>query len=69
MSKAEEYRRHAQQCLDAAQRIQDAGERAILLEIAQRWIRLAEKEQDSPSSSTEPSQQQQQAQSKDDKKG
>jgi hypothetical protein len=61
VSKAEEYRQHAQQCLDAAQRIQNAEERAIMLQIAQRWIHLAE-EQDATSSSTEPAQQPQQQQ-------
>jgi len=65
MSKAEEYRQHAQQCLDAAQRIQNAEQQAIMLQIAQRWIHLAE-EQDAASSSTEPAQQQQ-VQPKDDK--
>jgi hypothetical protein len=63
MSKAEEYRQHAQQCLDAAQRIQHAEQRAIMLGIAQRWIRLAEEQ-----ASTQPAQQQQQAQPKDEKK-
>jgi hypothetical protein len=67
MSKAEEYRQHAQPCVEAAQRIQDAEERAILFQIAQRWMHLAEKEQNTPSSSTEPSHQQQQVQPKDDK--
>jgi hypothetical protein len=43
-SKAEEYRQHAQECLDAAQRIQNAEQRTILLQIAQRWMHLAEKE-------------------------
>ena len=70
-TKAEEYRQHAQHCLDAAQRIRDAEQRAIMLNIAQTWIRLAE-EQDALSSSTEPAQQpqqqQQQAQPTDDKK-
>jgi hypothetical protein len=66
-SKAEQYRQHAQDCLDAAHRIQNAEERAIMLEIAERWIRLAEKEQDA-SSSAAPAQQQQQAPPKDDKK-
>jgi hypothetical protein len=61
MSDAEQYRQHAQDCLDAAQRIQDAEEREIMLNIAQTWMRLAEKE-DAPSSA----QQQQQAQPKDD---
>jgi hypothetical protein len=50
--------------LDAAQRIQHAEQRAIMLEIAQRWIRLAEKEDPATAA-----QQQQQVQSKDDKKG
>jgi hypothetical protein len=60
--KAEEYRRHAQQCVDTAQRIQNAEERAILLKIAQRWMYLAEKEDAAAA------QQQQQVQPKDDKK-
>jgi hypothetical protein len=41
MRKAEEYRRHAQECVDAAQKIQNTEERAILLQIAQRWMQLA----------------------------
>jgi hypothetical protein len=61
MSKAEEYRQHAQQCVDAAQRIQNAEEPAILLQMAQRWMLLAKKEQNAPSSS-ESAQQQQQVQ-------
>ena len=43
-SKAEEYRQHAQECLDAVERIKDAEERAILFNIAQTWMSLAEKE-------------------------
>ena len=43
-SKAEEYRQHADECLDAAQRIQNAEERAILIRIAQRWIKLVDQE-------------------------
>jgi hypothetical protein len=75
MSNAEKYRQHAQECLAAAQRIQNPEERAILLNIAQTWMRLAEKEDapsspPAPSSSAEPAaaQQQQQAQPKDDDK-
>jgi hypothetical protein len=64
MSKAEEYRQHAQQCLDTAPRIQNAEQRAMMLNIAQTWMRLAE-EEDPPSAAA---QQQQQAQPKDDKK-
>jgi hypothetical protein len=63
MSKAEEYRQHAQQCLDAAQRIQHAEPRAIMLQIAQRWMHLAEGE-DALSPSTE----QQQVEPKEEKK-
>lgn len=43
-SKAEEYRQHAQQCFDAAQKIQNAEERAILLNIAKTWLRIAEQD-------------------------
>ena len=50
--------------MEAAQRIQNAEERAILLQIAQRWMLLAEKERNAPSSS-ESAQQQQQVQPKD----
>jgi hypothetical protein len=50
-SKAEEYRRHAEECLDAAEVIRNADERAILLRIAQTWMRLAEQE---PQQQTQP---------------
>jgi hypothetical protein len=53
--------------LQAARRIQNAEQRAIMLQIAQRWTLLAE-EEDALSSCTEPAQQQQQVQPKDDKK-
>jgi hypothetical protein len=64
MSNAEKYREHAQECFAAAQRIQNAEERAILLNIAQTWMGLAEKEDAATAA-----QQQQQVQPKDDKKG
>jgi hypothetical protein len=66
MSNAKEYRQHAQECLDAAQRLQNEEDKAIALRIAERWICLAE-EQGALSSSTEPAQQPQQVQPKDDK--
>jgi hypothetical protein len=71
MSDAEQYRQHAQDCLDAAHRIQNAEERAIMLRIAERWIQLAEEQgpQPSPTEPAQQAQQQQQAQPKDDKKG
>jgi hypothetical protein len=43
-SKTEEYRRRAQECLDAFQSSQDAEERAILFRIAQRWMQLADQQ-------------------------
>jgi hypothetical protein len=64
MSNAEKYREHVQECFAAAQRIQNAEERAILLNIAQTWMGLAEKEDAATAA-----QQQQQVQPKDDKKG
>jgi hypothetical protein len=62
-SKAEEYRRHAEECSEAAQSIQSAEERTIMLRIAQTWMGLAEKE-----AAAATAQGQQQAQPKDDKK-
>jgi hypothetical protein len=60
MSNAEKYRQHAQECIDAAQRLQDAEQRAILLHMAQTWVRLAEEEDAAAA--------QQQVQPKDDKR-
>jgi hypothetical protein len=68
MSNAEEYRRHAQECLDAARRLQNEEEQAMLLHIAQIWMDLAEKEGAQSSASEPPAAQQQQVQPKDDKK-
>jgi hypothetical protein len=53
--------------VEAAQGIQNAEERAILLQIAQRSMLLAEKEQNAPASS-ESAQQQRQVQPKDNDK-
>jgi hypothetical protein len=44
-NKSEEYRRHAQECLDAIPRLHTEEEREILLRIAQVWQGLAEEEQ------------------------
>ena len=48
MSKAEVYRGHAQACLQMAERMtqQDA---AMLLKIAEAWLKLAEEELEAPS--------------------
>jgi hypothetical protein len=40
--KSEDYRHKAEQCLRLAQAIQDAKNKAILLDIAQAWLELAE---------------------------
>jgi hypothetical protein len=41
MGSYEEYRDKALECLAAAETVSDPHERLVLLEIAQRWLRLA----------------------------
>ena len=43
-SRADEYRRLARQCLDAAQGVQTGAARTSLREMAQHWLRLAEEQ-------------------------
>jgi hypothetical protein len=43
MALADVYRQYAAECLCAAQLIQDPTDKAILLEMAVMWRRLAEK--------------------------
>ena len=57
----EEYRRKAQECLQLARKISLERERAIVLEIAQSWLRLAEQQE-----TLQQPQQQQQVQPHDD---
>jgi len=59
----EEYRRKAQECLELARKISLERERAIVLEIAQSWLRLAEQQE-----TLQQPQQQQQVQPHDDHK-
>jgi len=59
----EEYRRKAQECLELARKISLERERAIVLEIAQSWLRLAEQQE-----TLQQPQQQQQVQPHDDDK-
>jgi len=40
-NRAEEYRRHARQCVAIAPTFQDQEARATLLGLAQAWLRLA----------------------------
>jgi hypothetical protein len=45
-SRAEEYRRRAQQCLEMARTFGDRDARVILSHMAQAWLRLADNCQD-----------------------
>ena len=42
MSKADEYRRFARECLEIAETIEDPQSRAVMLHMAQVWFRWAE---------------------------
>jgi hypothetical protein len=44
-ARAEEYRRKAQECLDLAPKISLERERAVVLDIARTWLRLAEQQE------------------------
>jgi hypothetical protein len=68
-AKADEYRRHAQECREAASRVHGEEERSILLHIAQIWQRLADQEEVCCRSSAEQAaaQQRQQIQPDEDK--
>jgi hypothetical protein len=43
-AKTEEYRRRAQECFDVARLISLERDRTVMLDIAQSWLRLAERE-------------------------
>lgn len=45
MASAEEYRRYAAQCLSVAERQADTAEKARLIEMAQAFLRMAEKKE------------------------
>jgi len=42
MASAEEYRRHAGECVRLAQAAQSPSDKALLLRMAESWLRLAE---------------------------
>jgi hypothetical protein len=71
-TRAEEYRRRAQECSDLARNISLERDRAVILDMAQSWLRLAEQqerqEETIPPPVTEQPQQQQQTQPKDEDK-
>jgi hypothetical protein len=41
-TRSDEYKSKAAQCLELAQRIGDTNSKAMLLEMAQRWVELAD---------------------------
>jgi hypothetical protein len=43
MGRSDDYRRYAKECLDMANAVQDAKSRASLVQMAQVWLRLAQK--------------------------
>lgn len=43
IGRSEKYRRYAKQCLEMANAIQDPKGRAALLQMAQVWLRLAQR--------------------------
>ncbi len=43
MARAEEFRRYAAECLRVAQETSAAHDKAVLLEMAQRWRELADR--------------------------
>jgi hypothetical protein len=52
-ARAEDYRRRAQECLDLARAISLERERAVLIDMAQNWLRLA-KDQDAQEEISQP---------------
>jgi hypothetical protein len=43
MSRAEEYQRYAAECVRVAQDTANPNDKALLLEMARRWLELAER--------------------------
>ena len=66
VSRADEYRRRAQQCLEMAGTFRDRETRIVLSHMAEVWLRLAER--NVPKQTQPALQQQQQIQAKDDDK-
>ena len=66
VSRADEYRRRAQQCLEMAGTFRDRETRIVLSHMAEVWLRLAER--NVPKQTQPALQQQQQIQAKDDGK-
>jgi hypothetical protein len=47
MSDAERYRRHAADCIRVAAVISSSSEKALLIQMAETWLRLAERAEQS----------------------
>jgi hypothetical protein len=45
MSRAEDYRRFAAECLKLVQSAEDEAKRALFLQMARAWLALAQKEE------------------------
>jgi hypothetical protein len=43
MARADEYRRYAAECLRVAQKTNNPSDKAMMLEMAQKWRELAER--------------------------
>jgi hypothetical protein len=48
MLHADDYRRYADHCVRVALEVANPGDKALLLQMAQRWRELAEKAQKAP---------------------
>ena len=48
MALADQYKRRAAECVRMAERTDNADDKALLLQMAQTWLRLAEKAEDRP---------------------
>jgi len=46
MALADQYKRRAAECVRMAERSENADDKAMLLQMAQTWMRLAEKAED-----------------------
>ncbi len=53
MPPADDYRRHASECVRLAQNAQNPGDKALLLKMAETWLRLADQAQDRESKKSE----------------
>ena len=42
MASSDEYRRHASECVRLAQQAENANDKALLLRMAETWLRLAQ---------------------------